>query len=78
MEVVSKLIIESSDKNDSVTDIEEKLEKAVESIRLQREKKEFSDIFLKSEKDKADKVVSAVFDSMISEISKVLKDGDTR
>lgn len=74
---MSKLIIESSDKNDSVTDIEEKLEKAVESIRLQREKKEFSDIFLKSEKDKADKVVSAVFDSMISEISKVLKDGDT-
>lgn len=74
---MSKLIIESSDKNDSVTDIEEKLEKAVESIKLQREKKEFSDIFLKSEKDKADKVVSAVFDSMISEISKVLKDGDT-
>lgn len=74
---MSKLIIESSDKNDSVTDIEEKLEKAVESIRLQREKKEFSDIFLKSEKDEADKVVSAVFDSMISEISKVLKDGDT-
>ena len=30
---MSKLIIESSDKNDSVTDIEEKLEKAVESIK---------------------------------------------
>lgn len=69
---MSKLIIESSNKGDSVTDIEEKLEKAVESLRLQREKKEFSDIYLKAQKDKADEIASQVFDSMISEISEVL------
>lgn len=70
---MSKIIIESSDKNDSVTDIEEKLEKAVDTIRLQRERKEFTDVFLKSQKDQADKIVASVFESMISEISKVLK-----
>lgn len=74
---MSKLVIESSDKNDSVTDIEEKLEKAVESIRLQRENKEFSDVFLKAQKDEADKIVTRVFDSMISEISEVLKSNDS-
>lgn len=71
---MSKLIIESSNKSDSATDIEEKLEKAVESIRLQREKRGFSDIFLKAQKDKADKIVATVFDSMISEISEILKE----
>lgn len=70
---MSKIIIESSDKNDSVTDIEEKLEKAVDIIRLQRERKEFTDVFLKAQKDQADKIVASVFESMISEISKVLK-----
>lgn len=70
---MSKIIIESSDKNDSVTDIEEKLEKAVDTIRLQRERKEFTDVFLKAQKDQADKIVASVFESMISEISKVLK-----
>lgn len=75
---MSKIVIESTNKSDSVTDIEEKLEKAVDSIRLQREKKEFSDVFLKAKKDQADKVVSAVFDSMISEIAEVLKGGDTK
>lgn len=75
---MSKIVIESTNKSDSVTDIEEKLEKAVDSIRLQREKKEFSDVFLKAKKDQADKVVSAVFDNMISEIAEVLKGGDTK
>lgn len=69
---MSKLIIESSNTNDSVADIEEKLEKAVEMIKLQRERKEFSDVFLKSEKDKADAIVTKVFDSMLGEIEKVL------
>ena len=74
---MKKIIIESSNKNDTVTDIEEKLEKAVSSIRLQRENKQFSDIFLKQQKDQADKVVSKVFDSMIEEISDVLIGGKT-
>lgn len=69
---MSKLIIESSDKTDSDADIELKLEKAVDSIRLQREKKTFTDPFLLDRKQKADKVVSALFDNMVSEISDVL------
>lgn len=69
---MSKIIIESTNKNDSVTDIEEKLEKAYASIQMQRENKQFSDVFLKSQKDKADKVVSSVFSSMTEEISEVL------
>lgn len=75
---MSKLIIESSNRDDSVTDIEEKLEKAVESIKLQRERKEFSDVFLKAQKDKADVIISKTFDSMISEISEVLKGGNVQ
>ena len=73
---MSKLIIESSNKNDSVVDIEEKLEKAVESLRLQREQKELSDVFLKSQKDLAGKMVTAIFNSMVSEISDVLKESE--
>lgn len=73
---MSKIIIESTNKNDSVTDIEEKLEKAYTSIQMQRENKQFSDVFLKSQKDKADKIVSSVFSSMIEEISEVLKGGE--
>ena len=42
---MSKIIIESTNKNDSVTDIEEKLEKAYTSIRMQRENKQFSDVY---------------------------------
>lgn len=76
-EYMSKLIIESTNKNDSVTDIEEKLEKAYTSIQMQRENKQFSDVFMKAQKDKADKVVTAVFNSMIAEISEVLKGGDS-
>lgn len=70
---VSKITIESTNSKDSIVDIEEKLEKAVEMLKLQRERKEFSDVFLKSEKDKADKIVSAVFSSMVDEIEKILK-----
>lgn len=70
---MSKLIIESSNKQDSPADIEDKLEKAFTSIQMQREKKEFSDVYLKSQKDRADKVVSSLFNNMIEEISEVLK-----
>lgn len=71
---MSKIVITSSDKSDTAVDIEEKLEKAMSVIQSQRDKKQFSDVFLKAKKDKADKVVSAVFSSMIDEISAVLKE----
>ena len=70
---MSKITIESTNSKDSIVDIEEKLEKAVEMLKLQRERKEFSDVFLKTEKDQADKIVSAVFSSMVDEIEKILK-----
>lgn len=70
---MSKLVIESSNKQDSAADIEDKLEKAYTSIQMQREKKEFSDIYLKARKDTVDKQVSALFSNMIEEISEVLK-----
>ena len=71
---MKQLIIESTDKNDTITDIEEKLEKALSAIKLQRENKQFSDVFLKAQKDKADNIVSKVFDNMITEISNVLNE----
>ena len=71
---MKKLVIESTDKNDTITDIEEKLEKALSSIKLQRENKQFSDVFLKAQKDRADNIVSKVFDNMVTEISNVLKE----
>lgn len=71
---MSKIVITSSDKSDTAVDIEEKLEKAMSVIQSQRDKKQFSDVFLKAKKDKADKVVSAVFSSMVDEISAVLKE----
>lgn len=71
---MKQLIIESTDKNDTITDIEEKLEKALSSIKLQRENKQFSDVFLKAQKDRADNIVSKVFDNMVTEISNILKE----
>lgn len=69
---MSKIIIESSNPLDSAVDIEEKLEKAVNSIKLQRERKEFNDDFLRAEKHKADQIVKDVFRSMVDEISDIL------
>lgn len=69
---MSKLVVKSSDSSDSPADIEDKLEKAFNSIQLQRDKKEFSDVFLKSEKDKADSIILKVFDSLVSELANVI------
>lgn len=73
---MSKIVIESSDKNDTPVQIEEKLQKAVESLQLQRENKQFTDVFLKAQKERADIIVSKVFDSMIEEIAGVLGEGE--
>lgn len=70
---MAKLVIESTNKHDTPADIEDKLEKAYSSIQLQREKKQLSDVYLKAQKDKADKFVNAAFSNMIDEISEVLK-----
>lgn len=53
-------------------DAEINLEKAVDSIRLDREQNILSDKFLKSRKDIADSCVALIFDHMIEEIAKVV------
>lgn len=70
---MSKLVIESTNKQDTPADIEDKLEKALSTIQLQREKRQFSDVFLKDEMEKADRVVNAVFENMLNEIAEVLE-----
>lgn len=67
-----QLVIQSTDARDTPVDIEEKLEKAVSAIRMQREQKQFTDLFLIGQKKAADEVVHAVFNNMIDEIAKVL------
>ena len=57
-------------------DIEEKLQKAVDTLQMQRENKQFPDVFLRARKDKADKVVDQVFNSMIEEIAGVILEGE--
>ena len=69
---MAKLVIESTNKHDTPADIEDKLEKAYSSIQLQREKKQLSDVYLKAQKDRADKYIRLLFDNMITEISSVL------
>ena len=66
------IIIESSNKKDSPVDIEDKLEKAYTAITLQREKKVFTDAFLKAKKSHADKIVNKVFQHMIEEIADII------
>ena len=70
---MSTIIIQSTNIKDTPVDIEEKLEKAVASIKLQRENKTLSEPYLKQQKDTADVVVDRVFESMIEEISKALE-----
>lgn len=69
---MSQIIIESSNPNDTPAEIEVKLEKAARTVKLQRENKQFTDIFLKSKKSQTDKIVSALFKNMIKEIEQVL------
>ena len=71
--IMKQLVIESTDKNDTITDIEEKLEKAMSAIIAQREGKQFTDNFLRYTKEKADVIVNKLFSNMVKEISEVLK-----
>ena len=56
----------------SPADAEIQLEKAVESIKMDREQKILPDKYLKAQKDTVDLYVSKIFDSMIDEIAKVI------
>lgn len=71
---MSRIIIESTNKTDTPADIEDKLEKAMSSIQLQRDKREFSDIYLKELDDRMSQVTQKIFDNMIEEVTKVLNE----
>ena len=45
---MSTLVIESTNKHDTEVDIEEKLQKAVDTLQMQRENKQFPDVFLRA------------------------------
>jgi hypothetical protein len=53
-------------------DAEVNLEKAVDSIRLNRERSGFRDNSLKSLKQKIDVVVQVIFDSIIQEVEGII------
>lgn len=63
----------STNPSDTPEDIEEKLLKAANSIKLQREKKQFTDVFLKKRKDESDEIFRKVMANMLDEISEVLR-----
>ena len=66
---MTKLIVESSDPNDTPEDIEEKLQKAADSIRLKRESgMVFEDPYLQEQKTQADHIVTTAVDAMIEDI----------
>lgn len=69
---MQKVIIKSLN-NSSPEAIEETLEKALNSLQLQREKQQIPDRYLKQKKALSDKLVSAVFDNMLTEIADVLQ-----
>lgn len=69
---MTQIKIQSTDPNDTQVDIEDKLVKAAESVRIQREKREFSDDFLRKEKESAGTAVTKVFNHMLDEIVGVL------
>ena len=70
-----KIVVESTNPKDTPADIEDKLEKAVNSIRLQRENKQFSDLYLRQRKDESTTLVKKVFSNMFDEIAEVLQQG---
>ena len=56
----------------SPADAEIRLEKAVESIKLDREQKVLPEPYLKDKKDTMDSYVAKIFENMIEEIAKVV------
>ena len=71
---MSRLVVESSDPNDSEADIEDKLEKAARSVQISREAKGLTDPYLKELSDTTDTLIGKVFDSMVDQIAKVLEE----
>lgn len=69
---MKKIIFESSNTTDTPADIEDKILKAAESLKIQREKAPLKEPALQEEKVRTDNIISKVFSHMIQEIDKEL------
>ena len=70
------MMIVSSDSKDTPLDIEEKLQKAVATLKEQQESREIPDLFLKSHYQTTSVLIDQIYQSMLDEISEVLTGGD--
>lgn len=72
-----QIVVTSSNKSDTSVDIEEKLQKAVSTIKQQQESRQIPDIFLKTQHHTAAKIVDQVMTSMLDEIAGILTGGES-
>lgn len=73
-----QIVVTSSNKSDTPVDIEEKLQKAVSTIKQQQESRQIPDVFLKTQHHMSAKIVDQVMTSMLNEITNVLIGGESR
>lgn len=72
-----QIVVTSSNKSDTPVDIEEKLQKAVSTIKQQQESRQIPDIFLKTQHHTSAKIVDKVMTSMLDEIAGILTGGES-
>ena len=72
-----QIVVTSSNKSDTPVDIEEKLQKAVSTIKQQQESRQLPDIFLKTQHNISAKIVDQVMTSMLDEIADILAGGES-
>ena len=70
---MKKVIIESSNMSDTPAEIEETLQKAMSSLQAQRENRPIKDTFLKEQIENGNNLFHKIIDSMISELTEVVK-----
>lgn len=73
-----QIVVTSSNKSDTPVDIEEKLQKAVSTIKQQQESRQIPDVFLKTQHHTSAKIVDQVMTSMLNEITNVLIGGESK
>lgn len=73
-----QIVVTSSNKSDTPVDIEEKLQKAVSTIKQQQESRQILDVFLKTQHHTTSKIVDQVMTSMLNEITNVLTGGESK
>lgn len=72
-----QIVITSSDITDTPVDIEEKLQKAVSTLKEHQESRQIPDKFLNTQHHVASHVVDQVLVSMLDEIAEILVGGES-